>query len=268
MSTSEEVRFEVLSNKFNTAIDSFAYHSEDDSSWALLDSRQFEIMDSPVDNAKKAKALDRVLNEISRIHPRADTAYCQALERRLAVTDKKNTDDLERIAKDASMHRRNADIMLYGKIIYDVYQLSANKKEFPYKDIIKTYRKKYLSQENAKERELRQEDLRRIDFDLENPAFDSVQKLNRVEDALELAQEKYFGPIEANKLKSNYCKDAVRICREELYDTDTADYYLDKAKDFERRSANAKRKWAQRRGLWTDAEEKAFLQKYRSDGGR
>lgn len=63
-------------------------------------------------------------------------------------------------------------------------------------------------------------------------------------------------------------KTAVRICREELNDTDTAEFYLAKSRDYDRRAANAKRKWAQRRGLWTNAQENAFLQKYRSDGGR
>ena len=268
MSTAEEVRFDVLSNKFNTAIDAFAYHSEDERSWALLDSRGFEIMDSLVNNTKKAQALDRLLNEISRIHPHADTAYCQALEKRLAVTDKKNKTELERIAKDAYFHRRNANIMLYGKIIYDIYHLSENKNDFPYKDIAKTYRRKYLAQGNAKERALREDDLRRIDFDLNDPSFDPAQKLNRVEDALELVQEKYFGPIEANKIKNGYCKDAVRICHEELHDTKTADKYSAQAFDFKRRAANAERKWAQRRGLWTNAQEQAFLQEFRSDKGR
>lgn len=260
--------FDDLSNKFNDAINEFGTNSQDDRSWSLLDARQFEIMDSVVDNSKKAEAFDRVLWEISRIHPHANTYYCKALERRLAVADKKNPDDMERIAKDAYVHKRGVDLMLYGKIIYAVYKTVKNKDDFPFKSIAKSYRKKLLAQENQLGRKQREEDLRRIDFDLEDPSFDPAQKLNRVKDALELVQEKYFGPIEANKIKSSYCKDAERICREELYDTHTGDKYALKAFDFKRRAANAERKWAQRRGLWTNAQENAFLQQYRSDGGR
>ena len=96
-----------------------------------------------------------------------------------------------------------------------------------------------------------------------------MQRLNKVEDALELLkEEKYLGPIQSNESKQSFCEDAVRVCREELFDTKTADEYFAKAFDFKRRAANAKRKWAQRRGLWTDAKEKEFLRQYRTDGGR
>ena len=261
--------FDDLSNKFNAAINEFGTNSQDDRSWSLLDARQYEIMDSVVDNSKKAEAFDRVLWEISRIHPHANTYYCKALERRLAVSDKKNTDDMERIAKDAYVHKRDVDLMLYGKIIHDVYKTVKDKDNFPFKSIAKAYRKKQLAGENQLGRKQREEDLRRIDFDLEDPSCDPVQKLNKIEDALTiLKEEKYFGPIETNEAKCNYCKTAVRICREELNDTDTAELYLAKSRDYDRRAANAKRKWAQRRGLWTNAQENAFLQKYRSDGGR
>ena len=263
MADLETTRFDVRSNEFNRVISEIA--PGDESAWSLLDSRQFEIKDSLVNNAQKAKAFDRVLWEISRIFPRANTAYCQALQNRLDYTDKKNTADMERIAKDAYMHSRDVDIMLYGKIIHDVYKASSDKEHFPYKDTVKRYRKQQLAEENAIGREQRKEDLRRIDFDLEQPETDPVQKLNKIEEALELLQDKYFGPIEANKTKKLYCHTAVDICRRELFDTDTADYYADRAKEYERRAEKARIQWAKRRGMPTAAQEQAYKQKYRTD---
>lgn len=260
--------FDDLSNKFNDAINEFGTNSQDDRSWSLLDARQFEIMDSVVDNSKKAEAFDRVLWEISRIHPHANTYYCKALEKRLAVADKKNPDDMERIAKDAYVHKRGVDFMLYGKIINDVYQLSKDKENFPFKSIVQSYRKNRRSVENKLGREQREEDLRRIDFDLDDPMYDPEQKLNKIEEALTiLKEEKYFGPIKSNEAKHNYCRTAVRICREELGDTDTADYYLDKAKMFKKRADKASLEWAKKHGKPYQALEEIYKQKYRTDRG-
>ena len=263
MADFETTRFDIRSNEFNKIVSEIA--PNDESAWSLLDSRQFEIRDSLVDNIKKAKAYDRVLLEMSRIFPRANTAYCQALQNRLNYTDKKNIEDMERIAKDAYLHRRDVDIMLYGKIIYDVYKVSSDKNHFPYKDIVKSYRKRQLAEENKFGREQRQEDLNRIDFELEQPETDPVQKLNKIEEAIELLQDKYFGPIEANSVKKLYCHTAADICRQELFDTDTADYYADRAKEYERRAEKARIQWAKRRGMPTAVQEQAYKQKYRTD---
>lgn len=258
--------FDDLSDRFNAAINEFAENSADERSWPLLDSRQFEIMDAVVDDSEKAKAFDRVLWEIRRIHPHANTYYCMALERRLAVSDKKNASDMERIAKDAYVHKRGVNLMLYGKIINDVYHFSKDKENFPFKSIVQSYRKKHRAEENKLGREQREDDLRRIDFDLEDPFYDPVQKLNKVEEALTiLKEEKYFGPIQSNEAKHEYCKTAVKICREELHDTDTADYYLDKAKKFKKRADKASLEWAKRHGEPYKALEEAYKQKYRTD---
>ena len=265
MADFETTRFDIRSGEFNKTVSEFT--PGDENAWSLLDSRQFEIMDSVVDNSRKAKAMDRVLLEMSRIFPRSDTAYCQALQKRLALTDKKNTADMERIAKEAYFHRRNVDIMLYGKIIYDVYKASTDKNNFPYKDIVKSYRKRQLAEENALGREQRQEDLNRIDFDLEQPETNPVQKLHKIEEALELLQDKYFGPVEANSTKKRYCHAAADICRRELFDTDTAAEYLGRAKEYERRAEKARIQWAKRRGMPTNKQEEAYKQKFRTDTG-
>ena len=268
MASLEETRFEISSSRFNQTISRLP--PGDESAWSILDSRQFEIMDATVTKSTKAQAMDRVLWEISRLHPRADTAYCQALEKRVALTDKKDQTDLLRLAQDAYMHRRTANITLYGKIIYDIYQKLSpdNKKTFSHKATAQSYRKAVLGQQNSQEKEETEQQLREIDFYLEDPATDPDRKLGLIDDVLKLVRDKHFGPVEANRIKAAYCADAINICRQELHDPYTAEYYSEQKKEYERRSDNAKRKWSQRRGLWTSEQEQAYLQKYRTDKER
>jgi len=265
MSTADAL-FDVFSKKFNAVIREFTQNSADDRSWSILDLRQQEIMDSTVDNTKKAQAFDRVLWEIDRIHPRAHTYYCKALQKRLALTDKKNTDDMKRIAQDAHMHSRYADIMLYGQIIYTIYKLSKDKNHFPYRDTAKLFRKKQLAEEIKQGRKERLDDLEYIDYLLQDPNYDPVQKLNKIEDALEiLSEERYFGPIQANRSKRLFCKDAAKICREELHDTDTEKRYLEKALHFQQREDKAELEWAKRHGKPYKKLQEQYMQKYRTD---
>lgn len=263
MATLEETRFEIRCKEFNAAID--GYKPNDDSAWSFIENRQYEIADAFVADEKKAKAFDGVLAAIHNIFPQANSAYCRALEKRLAYTDKKNTADLERIAQDAYFHRRGVDIMQYGKIIYEVYSLSKDKKNFPYKDEAKFFRKKQLKEEKSVEREDREKRISELDFYLENEPLDGVKKLQMIDEIIDLAQEKYFGPIEANKTKRNYCKMAVDICRQELYDPESADYYLRQSKEYDRRAERAGIEWEKRRNIPTKAKEEAYMRKYRSD---
>lgn len=266
MSNLEEARFEIRNNEFNKAV--AEYRVNDDAAWSLIESRQFEIADSIVSNQKKAQAFDGVLAAISGIFPQNDTAYCKALAQRLAYTDKKNVADMERIAKDAYFHRRNADFMLYGKIIHEVYKHSKDKDNFPYKDIAKYFRKKEREQQKDIEREDVEKQLSELDFYLEDPQTDPVKKLSLIDEIIDLTKDKYFGPVKANTYKKNYCKLAVTICREELFDEDTANFYLGKAKEFDRRSEKASIEWERRRNMPTKAKEKAYMYKYRSDNNR
>jgi len=266
MNKLEDARFEVRNNEFNKAVGE--YKTNDDSAWSFIENRQQEIMDFAVSNEKKAQAFDGVLAALHNIFPQSDTAYCQALEKRLMYTDKKNTADMERIAKDAYFHRRNADIMQYGKVIYEVYKRSKDKDNFPYKDIAKYFRKKQLEQEKAVEREWREKRISELDFYLEDPQTDPVKKLGMIDEIIDLSQEKYFGPIAANTVKKNYCKEAVKICREELFDAATADFYLGRAKEYDRRAEKAGIEWERRRNIPTKAKEKAYMYKYRSDNAR
>lgn len=263
MATLEETRFEVRCREFNAAIED--YKPNDDSAWSFIENRQYEIADALVANDKKAKAFDSVLAALHNIFPQSNSAYCKALEKRLAYTDKKNTADLERIAKDAYFHRHHADFMLYGKIIYDVYKSSKDKKNFSYKEIAKSFRKKQLEQEKAVEREDREKRINELDYYLEFEPIDGVKKLQLIDEIIELSQEKYFGPILANKVKSNYSKLAVTVCREELMDEDTANFYLGQAKEFDRRAERASIEWEKRRNIPTKAKEEAYMRKYRSD---
>ena len=250
--------FNARSNKFKIQTSQFKFHSEAEESWSILESRQFEIMDSPVDDAKKVEAFDYVLNEIERIHPRANIAYCQALERRLKYTPKKDDAALHHISKLAYAHRGDERSDLYKKIIAEAFQKVGAKKGFPNANVAKNYI-------NKQKREILEEDLRYIKDKINDPYYDPVQKLNKVKEALDLLKkESPLGRIQSNESKRDFCEDAIKICREELYDTNTADYYECKAFDFKRRAATAERKWAQRRGLWTDAQEKAFLKEFGS----
>ncbi|MBQ8481778.1 MAG: hypothetical protein IJ532_04525 [Alphaproteobacteria bacterium] len=160
--------------------------------------------------------------------------------------------------------------MLYGEVIYGAYKLSKDKDNFPYKDIAKYFRKKQLKQEKKIEREDRIERLRKLDFYIDDPQTDPVKKLGMIDEIIDLMQEKYFGPIEANKTKRNYCKAAVKICREELFDKHSADRYLMYANEYARRADKADLEWEKRHGDPNKAKikEKLYMQNYRSDTGR
>ena len=263
MATLEETRFEVRCREFNAAIED--YKPNDDSAWSFIENRQYEIADALVANEKKAKAFDGVLAALHNIFPQSNSAYCKALEKRLAYTDKKNTADLERIAKDAYFHRRNVDIMQYGKIIYKAYKLSKDKKNFPYKDEAKLFRKKQLKEEKDFERKEREKRILELDYYLENEPVDGMKKLQMIDEIIDLTQEKYFGPVEANKVKRNYCKFAMKICREELFDTKKEDTYSLLANEYDRRAERASIEWEKRRNIPTKAKEEAYMRKYRSD---
>ena len=261
MSTAEEV-FDILSNKFITTMKKFRNASEDDSSWSVIDLRQQEILDANVDNKRKAEAFDYVLNEISRVHPRTNFAYCQALERRLIFTPAKDDVALQLISRLAYAHRGDESSDLFRKVITEAYQKAKTKTGFPNAKIARNYI-------NDKKRELLEDDLRYIKYEIDDPYYDPVQKLNKVEEALHLLKEEApLGRIQSNKSKRSFCEDAVKICREELHDENTGDKYALKAFDFKRRAANAERKWAKRRHLWTDAQEKAFLAEFSSKNER
>ena len=266
MATLEETRFELRCREFNAAVDD--YKPNDDNAWSFIENRQQEIADAFVSDEKKAKAFDGVLAAIYNIFPRANTAYCQALDKRLSYTDKKNADELARIAKDAYFHSHDVDIMQYGKIIYEVYKHSKDKKNFPYLGIAKVFRKKQLQQEKALEREDREKRISELDCSLEFDPIDADRKLQIIDEIIDLAQEKYFGPILANKTKKEYCKMAVNICREELYDPQGADYYLKQSKEYDRRAERASIEWERRRNIPTKAKEEAYMRKYRSDNSR
>lgn len=266
MSAAEDVRFELRSKEFNKAIEN--YSREDDNAWSFIENRQQEIMDSAVSNERKFRAFDGVLAALYNIFPRSNTAYCQALEKQLTYVNKKNTSDLERMAKDAYFHRHGVDIMQYGKVIYGAYKLSKDKENFPYRDIAKYFRKKQLKQEKKAVREDIEERVRELDFYLKDSQTDAVRKLGMVDEILDIVQDKYFGPVEANTVKKNYCQTAVQICREELFDSQTADFYLNQAKEYGRRADRACIEWEKRRGISTKLKEKEYMYKYRSDNTR
>lgn len=267
MTSLEESKFDLRSKEFYNKISTGEISEEE--ARELIGKRQSEIVDSPVSNAKKVQALDEVLSAIERTIPQANTTYCQALEKRLEYTCKKNDAELNRIAKDANFHRRGVDFMLYGKIVHTVYKHSKDKKNFPYKTDANIFRQKQLEIENSKEREERIKILSELDFYLEQTPLEASKKLDYIDEILKLTQEKYFGVIKANESNEKYCRMAVSICREELGDENEANYYLGKAKEYSRRAEKAGIEWKRRHGMPTTDLEKAYMYKYRTDkGGR
>ncbi|MBR1825728.1 MAG: hypothetical protein IJ770_03985 [Alphaproteobacteria bacterium] len=262
MSTPEETLFKVLSHKFNAAVDEFEMNSEDDRSWHLLDSRRFEILDSGVDDALKAEAFDRVLWEIDRIHPRAHTAYCQALEQRLAYTPAKDDIALRRISEVAYRHSGGSDNKLYKKIIAGAYQKAGKKSGFPNANIAKSYL-------NQKEREEIEKELGKIGFYIEEGNLSTDQKLDLIEEAIELIKEPYFRKAEANEERAKLCLAAVSICREEAYyDSDAEKQYSARAVQYQKCADKARLEGAKRHGQPYKKLEEAYKKKYRTDGGR
>lgn len=253
MLSSEKEKFDNRCAEFNEEVKE--YKPYDNRAWSFLDSRQYEIMDAAVDNQSKVDAFTGVLAAIYRIFPQDHKYYCQALERQLAYTDDKNPDDIKRIAQDAYLHQRNSGIEDYGKVIYKAYQKFYPKKEFPFTTIAKYYEKQHPIME---EREKREDELCRISTYLEEGNLPPEKKLSLIEDAVKLFKEPYFKKSEANDEKAKFYYSAVNICREELFDTDLADIYLEKAQKCKENAKNAREHWKKDRGL-SDEQVKEII---------
>ncbi len=285
----EDERFDILSKSFKVA--STPHKEGDEAAWSLLTNRQHEIMDAEVSKEKKVEALNYLLNEIDRIFPQSHKFYCQILQQCLQLTQTKEPWILEFIAKQAYMHKRYADISDYGKIIHDAgkkYETlqkldPENIEHFPkYLADIKTAYKKYINnQKKNYEREIREERLREIDFYLNEVTSDSLEKLHLIDEALELLQEKYFVNVKDNKkdnkedeikynrtlindIKENYyCKHAEQICREELFDEDTAKYY-EQDLGFYKYEKNADQAFLHTKEGNTEENKRKYMKKYHS----
>jgi len=244
MYSSEKENFDKRCAEFNKEVNE--YKPYDDRAWSFLDARQYEIMDAMVDNKSKADAFGGVLAAIYRIFPQDHKYYCQALERQLSYTDEKNPDDIKRIAQDAYMHKRNSTIEDYGKVIYEAYQKFHPKKDFPFKTVAMYYKEKHPVFE---EREKIEEDLGRISVYIEEGNLEPEEKLSLIEDAVKLIKEPYFKKSEANEGKASLYYTAVCICREELFDTDLADEYMQKVQKYKENAKTARKHWQEDRGL-------------------
>lgn len=265
----EDERFDILSKSFKVA--STPHKEGDEAAWSLLTNRQHEIMDAEVTKEKKVEALNYLLNEIDRIFPQSHKFYCQILQQCLQLTQTKEPWILEFIAKQAYMHKRYADISDYGKIIHDAgkkYETlqkldPENIEPFPkYLADIKTAYKKYINnQKKNYEREIREERLQEIDFYLENENFDWQKKLSLIHEALDLVQEKYFGRIKSNDIKSKYyCKHAAEICREDM-DENGAKYY-EQDLGFYRYERNADQAFLHTKEGNTEENKRKYREKY------
>lgn len=262
MSTTEETRFHIRSVEFEKQIAQYPKGTDD--AWSVISNRVFEITDSFVKNDQKAKALDRVLWEIDRIFPRAHAFYCETLDKRVAFTNKQDQDYLLRAAKDAYMHKHTEKFSTYGKVIYDIYQKldSDNKKTFAYKDTAKSYRKKELAEQNAKEREMIIDWLCQADFFINDENTPAEKKLSYIDEVLSTVREKHFGYVKANEIKRDYCLQAVEICTQNGYPADCIDRYLLQVKDYQRRADQANLHTPQGS---TEANLQWYMQKYKKD---
>lgn len=251
MSPTESEHFDIYCQKFILA--SKQYREGDDRAWSLLTNRRQEIVDAFVDNEKKVGALDYLLNEIDRIFPQSHNYYCQVLEQRLNLTQTKEEWRLRQIAEQAYRHRRYAEFPVYAKIIYEACKKYNTLRKRNLENIAplpehlsnihNAYVKDIKRKEKEEQRAIREDRLREIDFYLNEAPTDSLEKLHLIDEALELLQEKYFVNVKDSKkdnkedeikynrtsindIKENYyCKHAAQICREELFDEDTAKYY-------------------------------------------
>lgn len=265
MTNLEEMRFEIRSKEFNKVISELPEGS--DEAWALLGQRKFEIADAFVDKDKKAEALDRVLWETDRIFPRSHNAYCETMKLRVELTNKKNQDKLLDLAQLAFMHHRNADFKNYGAVMYDIYQKLSpdNKKAFPYRDTVKTYRKNVITAENKAEKAEIENELARIDFFIDAEETPTAEKLSLIDEAIGLIREKHFGYVKANEYKRDYCNKAVALCRQGGYWPEGAEEYKAQAFDFQRKADNAYLHTPQGN---TEANRIKYMEKYRTDKNR
>ena len=108
------------------------------------------------------------------------------------------------------------------------------------------------------EREKREDELCRISTYLEEGNLPPEKKLSLIEDAVKLFKEPYFKKSEANDEKAKFYYSAVNICREELFDTDLADIYLEKAQKCKENANNAREHWKKDRGL-SDEQVKEII---------
>ena len=233
--SSEDIRFEIANNKFNTII--AAYEPDDnsnkrynnaDEAIPLIENRRMEIMDFVVRDSKKYNALDRLLNETSRIFPNSQNAlHCEIIIPMIKFAAKSQQDDLLRLAKIVHMHRHGLENNYFiSKIMYDIYDklTVANKKDFPYKNELRDYQtvvtyNKLWPYRNQMDK---------------STSIDEIDPL--VDEAIKLIRDKEMGAKNATELRLRIYTYALNKCSQlEPHRKDSIKYYQDKIKKTQQR---------------------------------
>lgn len=168
----------------------------------------FEIADA------NEKIVNKLLEQIINLTPQGFDDDLTVLAKQVAI----NNDGGER-----QMQYHNPDCL---RLMNAIYQKRNNKQDFKYPDLIAAYQYMIKEEDALKKTQTREEKRKnersrayaRLDEIKEQlkTNISPIDKLDLLDEAIELSSQKYFSPSTANSKRTGYCEQALAICRQEL----------------------------------------------------
>lgn len=249
MSTHDNIKFERQKLQFEAAIK----EAEDDYAVRDLAADYLpKVLALNVSDAQKVAELEEILRYVEtsaaekfsediekgdhwqsfEIAANNEGIINKLLDNIIKLTPQGYDDKLMRLARQVAMNNDggNRDIQYDNptclSLMNMVYEKLNNKDGFQYLDLIAAYqhfhaekdiRQKTQTREEKRKNE-RQKAYSRLD-EIEKQLksnISPIDKLDLLDEAIELSSQKYFSPSTANRKRTGYCEYALEVCRQEL----------------------------------------------------
>lgn len=249
MSVHDDIKFERQKLQFEAAIK----EAEDDYSVRDLAADYFpKVVAANVPDAQKVAELEEVLRHIEtsaaekfsediekgthwesfEIATNNEGIINKLLENIIKLTPQGYDDKLTRLAHQVAINNDggNRDMQYENptclRLMNMAYEKLNNKNDFKYPDLIATYQQ-FQAEEKAKQKTQTREEKRKNERQKAYSRLDEIakqlnsdilpiEKLDLIDEAIELSSQKYFSPSTANQKRTGYCERALEICRQEL----------------------------------------------------
>ena len=250
MNTHDNIKFERQKLLFETAVKA----AEDDYVVRDLAAEYFpKVVAANIPDAQKVTELESILRHVETsaaekfsediekgVHWQSfgvtadnEGIINKLLENIIKLTPQGYDDALVRLARQIAMNNDGGDRdMQYEnptclRLMNMTYEKLNNKDGFQYLDLIAAYQQ-FQTEEKTKQKTQTHEEKRKNERQKAYDRLDEIEKqlksnispidkLDLVDEAIELSSQKYFSPSTANKKRTGYCERALHICRQELY---------------------------------------------------
>jgi hypothetical protein len=249
MVTRDDIKFKQQKLQFEAAVK----EAEDDYAVRDLATDYFpKVLTSNVSDAQKVAELEEILRYVEipaaeklsediekgvhwqsfEIAANNEGIINKLLENIIKLTPQGHDDKLMRLARQIAVNNDGGNrYMQYEnptclRLMNMAYEKLNDKNGFQYLDLIAAYQQ-FQAEEKAKQKTQTREEKRqnerqkaysRLDEIKEQLKTDisPIDKLNLLDEAIELSSQKYFSPSTANRKRTGYCEHALEICRQEL----------------------------------------------------